>query len=218
MGSKSADIMECGFQEVHVEGFTGLKLSGFKNTRARIQRVSDSRFFSGWCIGVRAQQIILQVEDLESVEPGETFIIELYGPNRSVLVQSVYMTINSDGTSTFQTTSEPFYLPGPAEPRFRVANFEAEISHHHRKSPGRVTDVSAKGLAVETGFFANRLDHLELVINLPSGQVHAKGHVRYCKPIPNSPVYRLGIRIEQMDRVGVARWTNFFTEMGDEAA
>lgn len=190
-----------------------MKLTGFDNTRARIQRVSDSRFYAGWTIAVKTQQVALRIEDLESIEPGETFILELYGANRSVILQAVFMTFNTDGTCTFQTTSQPFYLPGPVDPRFRVPNFEAKVNYYGRKTVGRVTDVSSKGLALEAGFLANRLEPIELEVELPSGVVHLRGHVRYCKPIPNSPAFRMGVRIEQMDRVGVARWQHYFQAM-----
>lgn len=205
-------------------------LGSYTGVRARFQRLSDCRFFTGWVQEVYGDRLQVRAYPETLLVPGQAFHFELFGQEnvaafQAVLQSSTEMEVYRTGISPEEhelrkqiaTASESVFefrlttviiLRGTMEEartltraaRVWVRTSELELS-------GTMVDASASGLGVLLESPVPVDEPVHLRIQTHHGEVACGGQVRYCRKDAHVPgSFRAGIRITAMERVDRARW------------
>lgn len=182
----------------------------FRNTRARVTRYSDAKIYSGWTIDVTPSQIIVRIGTSDLL-PEDTLMVELNGPNAKLLVTCRF-EVNFNGNCVFHIINEPKVLPTSEIARFAVSSFKATASYAGGEIGCRVMDVSETGMGLSSPHPFEKGSFVDLVIELPAGQVEVKGEVRYVSRPGLDGEYRIGILVSAEGRLAAARWKSLIND------
>jgi hypothetical protein len=204
------------------------KKAALLNSRSRLQRIRDAKFFNGWIKGFDDEQIHVQLASNEVLELGDIFVIEVHGADCYAMIKGKLGMV-SESIAVFTFMEKPRYFPPKERVRVKVegvsatlgvlANPHEEVAEHPMYSlEVEVNDVSHEGVGILSSSRLDRGTQISLLVDSPAGPVQCKGEVRYCKPEPeHDSLYRIGILLQQMGRLELARWTKMI-EFAMEAA
>ena len=178
----------------------------FTNTRARLQRLSDARFFSGWVAGALGNHLSVRLApgselvlkdrvfvSLASAEFGATFHAEVTG------VMPSETSLMIEGT--------PKYGPATEDVRYCTASMAGCLASGSKRYPIEIGDISSKGLGGHVETEIARGTQVRFDIDGLYGQVGGTAEVRYCRADPVQPGrFRIGLLIIEVGRIDQARW------------
>ncbi len=187
----------------------------FLNTRARLQRLSDARFFSGWVSGSLGNHLSLRLApggdlalkdrifvSLAAADFGATFHAEVTG------LAGCEATLLIEGT--------PKYGPATEDVRYSTEAMSGTLLTGARKVDLEIGDISSKGLGGHVGSELARGTSVRFAIDGLYGQVAGAAEVRYCRADHTQPGrFRIGLLITEVGRIDQARWTRM---LGSQAA
>lgn len=190
------------------------------NNRARLQRLKDAKFFNGWVkeLDLEQEQFAIQVLGaMQTCEPGELFITEIHGVDRTMIIKGK-VTMASEGIVAFAFVAEPQNLPPREKARIKVEGVSATLSTNNGAIDVEIADISIEGCGILSPGQVEKGSVIELMIDSPAGPINCRGEVRYTKTDSEMPgLYRLGILLEPFGRLEQARW-NKMIEYSLEAA
>lgn len=196
------------------------KKASLLNNRARLQRMRDAKFFNGWVKEFDPQndQISIQVVGSQATfEPGEAFMLEIHGTDRTVVAKAK-VSLASEGIVTFLTLGEPMSMPPRERARIKVDGVSASLGANGGSIDVELSDISQEGCGVLSSVQVEKGSVISLSIDSPAGPIDCQGEVRYCKTDPEMEgFYRLGVLLQPLGRLEQARW-NKMIEYSLEAA
>lgn len=191
-----------------------MREGGYKDTRVRLQRVGDAKFFSGWIVDMSAKDATVSLNYEETMEPGDIVVGEVSGrENRALFDATVSKTVEDVVHLEFRRT--PRYEPARESSRTLVRNVSGSLSFQGEVVDVSVLDVSAGGVGFCTYAPLPTGATVKLSLDTPYGPVRVSGEVRYCRSDPQRMgLYRAGARVTEMGRLDRARWNkmNFLAE------
>ncbi len=184
--------------------------SPFINTRCRLQRLKDAKFFAGWVKDFSPQELLVLLSTKTALAYGDMFSVELHGTDRSAMFNAELKSQNSDDIS-LKIQEQVRYMPSRERARLRIEGLGGAFNYNGVDTPFSLNDVSLAGCGIVTPYSIPRGAKLNLHIDTDQGVVKCVGEVRYCKPDGNiEGAFRLGILLEPMGRLETARWNNLF--------
>jgi hypothetical protein len=180
--------------------------AGYKDTRVRLQRIADARFFSGWIVEMSNKDASILLNDLETMEVGDIVVGEVSGrENRALFDAQVTKTLQDVTHFDFRRT--PRYEPSRENPRTLVRNVSGMLSFQGEDVDVSVLDVSVGGIGFLTYAPLPVGSLVKFCLETPHGPVKVSGEVRYCRSDAHRfGLYRAGALITELGRLDRARW------------
>ena len=164
-----------------------------------------------------AEQLAVQVPGCNLCEPGEMFMIEVHGADRTVVIKAK-VSMASEGIIAFTFSAEPLSLPPREKARIKVEGIGATLTSSNGAIDVEVSDISIEGCGLLSSVQVEKSSLVELLVDSPAGPIDCRGEVRYCKNDSEMPgLYRIGLLLQPLGRLEQARW-NKMIEYSLEAA
>jgi hypothetical protein len=176
------------------------------NTRARFQRLSDAKLFSGWVRTFDNDSIIVVSNNDTQCKPGDEFVFQVYGPGKVFLFRGLLEAqygreLSLKVSSTVQQTA------AKEEMRLLTDGVSGTLIGEGQEVEVMVLDISAGGAGVVTAFYLSKDTPVELHLASPAGPIAVKGEVKNCREAEGMrSQYRVGISITPVTRIDSARW------------
>lgn len=184
--------------------------SPFINTRCRLQRLKDAKFFAGWVRDLTKEELHLRLSTRTGLMMGDRFAVEVHGTDRSAIFTAALCSQDSEEL-VFRIHEQVRYLPSRERARLAVEGITGKFKYQGVDTPFSVSDVSLQGCGLVVPFQVPRGAKLTLDIDTPQGLINCSGEVRYCKQDADIPgAYRIGMLLDIMARLESARWTKLF--------
>jgi len=184
--------------------------SAFINTRCRLQRLKDAKFFAGWVVDLTEEVLQLRLSTKTTLEESDNFNIEIHGTDRSAVFQAALITQDGDNL-VFAVPQTIRFMPAREKARLAVRGVTGICTYQGLETAFDVSDVSLEGIGIVLPVGVLRGAHLELEIQSPHGPIQCNGHVRYCRTDPDvAGWFRIGILLDDMGRLETARWARLF--------
>ncbi len=180
----------------------------FIKARARLQRLSDFKFFAGVVESLNDEEIKVLLQHGQSrVLRGDEFRLEITGKEhaagffaRVVDTRGSVATLSGFHRFVLGPRKEDVHLQMLGE-RCRIAfggtNFEATS-----------VDIAENGIGIMTPATLETRSIVEFELATPVGMVEGTGEIRHCRASSMSPnQFRAGIHLKYFDRISRARWT-----------
>jgi hypothetical protein len=196
----------------------------FAHQRARLQRLSDARFFSGWLFSGNAERLEMVVQGASAIAHGDAFFCHLSGGD-----QDAYFTAAVEATGAATPSAE---LGGEARLcRLKVLGkieYRGSVEEVRRLAQGvsirlltpsgrletAVADVSPSGVGVLVAQELPKGAEVDLELDLPTGSFRCSGKVIYCRKLKGlTGFYRVGFSLGQLDRLNRNHWNRLFSQV-----
>jgi hypothetical protein len=187
-------------------------LSQFRKTRCRIQRLSDAKMLTGWAVDLTPVQLVVAVKTPDILQPGDVAVLEFFGKKNNLIAKGTF-TMSLSGSFVFELSAPPKISAASEAPRMSVNNYVCTFLWDGLRGEGSIVDVSLTGVGMISSSSLEKGSVLDLTIKTPNGEILCGGTVKYCRPIPDSFEYRLGIELSFKDRLILARWQRLFTHL-----
>lgn len=184
----------------------GAQEAVFINTRARLQRLSDAKFFAGWVKEFSRTDLVVRCAEPVIVAPADVFMVQVHGHTSTALFRAVLS--HQFEAELFFTIPEPVrFLTAHEAVRVSVNGLTALVTSNGRAVEAQVVDLSVKGAGLITTCEFTKGDKVTIAFSTPLGPVECTGVVRYAKPDPaEDDKYRLGLELDELGRIERARW------------
>lgn len=178
----------------------------FINTRVRLQRLSDAKFFSGWVKDFTRSDLTVKLGTPTQVKAGETFMVQVHGHSSTALFRAVLRSVGS--RELMFVIPEPVRFLTPSEQvRISVQGVTATITGEGKAVDATVVDLSVGGAGLVAACEIKKGEHVRVLFITPLGNVDCDAEVRYCKPESiEEGTYRIGVQLEDLGRIERARW------------
>lgn len=186
----------------------------FLNTRARMQRVSDAKFFNGWVGGFLGSHLSMKMSPHSPLEIGDRVFVTICSATCSATFQAIAVAHSSLET-TLQLETQPNYGPALEDVRYCCDATGGALIVGARRHTLQIGDISEKGLGGYVDAEVPRGTQVGFEIEGIYGKVGGLAEVRYCRAAPGETNYRIGLLITQVGRIDQARWTRM---LGAQAA
>jgi hypothetical protein len=179
---------------------------GYANTRTRLQRLNDAKFFSGWVTDFDEVEVRIRLNVSGECEPGDRFLVEIYG-TKAVASFQAEIEIAFDNQVHLAITPPVKYRSTTETARMSVSDMYGVIEYDGSEMDARVADISREGMGLVVKSLIPKDAEVTYRIASPVGEVRGLGQVRYCRMDPSgNGLYRLGLRILQLSRIEQAKW------------
>lgn len=221
----------------HLGGSAGnIGNAALSNTRARIQRLSDAKLFSGWARQVNRVVFSLQVVSRHRLRVGDELHVSLFGDGIEARLPAKIIEIapgdpeiafsadrNNTGPilifeATCQIAGDIGLVECPTPPRFLVdgALVSVAASDDVACDDCRVLDVSPMGFSFLGTLHRRKGDELQARLFAHGQLIQCEVEVRNCLPnLVREGEFRLGVKLKEMNRVDALRWREFYSKILD---
>ena len=179
----------------------------FIQTRARLQRIGDMKFFTGWVEAINHSHVRIRLKPAKvPVARGDKFSVEVAGKEQTaVFVGEVTDVLGCIiGLALPRGTT---LLPKKENARVSMFGVQGRILFEGAEYPVTLVDISDNGLGVLASTNLERGTIVEFEVFAPLGSVCGSGEVRYSRVDPDSAhQFRAGIQVSVLDRIERARW------------
>ena len=182
----------------------------FINTRCRLQRIKDAKFFAGWVKDFTQSELSVKLSTKTMLAIGDAFSIEVHGTDRSAIFNARITSQENDDV-VLGIHEQVRFMPARERARLCVEGISGVFNHNGVDTPFSVSDVSLAGCGLVAPYAVQRGTKLYLEVDTAQGPIKCSGEVRYCKPDIEIPgAYRLGMSLDTMSRLEMARWAKLF--------
>lgn len=209
--------------------------AALSNTRARVQRLSDAKLFSGWARQVNRVVFSLQIVSPQQLRVGDKLHVSLFGDRVEARLPAKVVEVGpGDPDVAFsadrnhrgpilifeamcEIAGEITLAECAAPPRFLVDGALVSVSGEDVTCEDcRVLDVSPLGFSFLGALHRRKGDDLAVRIFAHGQLIQGEVEVRNCLPnLVRDGEYRLGVRLKEMNRVDALRWREFYTKILD---
>ncbi len=184
--------------------------ANFANMRARLQRLKDAKFFTGWISDFDGHEVRVRLGVAGECEPGDLFMFEIYGTELDAIFQA-RVTMAFDNQSNMSVVGGVSYRPATENARICVSGMFGVVGTPDGDIEVRVTDISVNGLGLVIRKPLKQKMLVKLRLTTAVGEVTGEGEVRYCRLDPaGTGSYRAGLRLSELGRLEKARWLRLF--------
>lgn len=184
----------------------------FTNTRARFQRVSDARFFSGWVAGSLGNQLSVRLAPGAELALGDRVFVSLACAQFGATFHAEVTGATASET-LLTIEGKPKYGAATEDVRYSTASMTGCLAVGSKRHPMEIGDISSKGLGGHVDSEIARGVQVRFEIDGVYGQVGGTAEVRYCRADPARPGrFRIGLLIVAVGRIDGARWTRMLGE------
>lgn len=178
----------------------------FIGTRARLQRLSDAQFFSGWVRDFGADELLLQAAGDYDVSSGDKFLAQLSGKGVNALI-NVQLGTSLGRELRFRVTSPVKVVPSNENVRFVLEGVVGTVLQEGQELAVTVTDVSARGAGIVCEMQFEKGAKLDFSFEVPGGTVSGQAQVKYSRHDPNDVnTFRTGLQLLSFGRIDQAKW------------
>ena len=184
----------------------GAQEAVFINTRARLQRLNDAKFFAGWVKEFSRTDLVVRCAEPVTVAPTDVFMVQVHGHTSTALFKAVLS--HQFEVELFLTIPEPVrFLTAHEAVRVSVDGLTALLTSKGRAVEAEVVDLSVKGAGLLTTCEFTKGEKVTIAFSTPLGPVECTGVIRYAKPDPaEDDKYRIGLELDDLGRIERARW------------
>jgi len=179
----------------------------FIQTRARLQRISDMKFFTGWVEAINHTQVRIRLRASKAtVSRGDRFSVEIAGKEQAA---AFIGEVDGVAGSVIELALPKGMALLPKKENARVSMFgvRGRILFEGSEYDVTLVDISDNGLGLLTKSNLERGTVIQFEISTPIGEVRGAGEIRYCRADPDAPTqFRAGILVSELDRIERARW------------
>ena len=185
-------------------------LSAFANTRTRMQRVRDAKFYHGWMKDLSNVTARATLKGNPSLDLGDKFLVEVNGKEKIAIFQA--QVTGQSGEEVVLTVLGPVHYKTATESaRVSVEHVSGVVEYDGMGVQVDAVDVSAHGVGIVSSQSMRKNEHVGVRFTTPYGDVCCYGEVRYCKPdTENFGKFRIGIALDEFDRLASARWKRLY--------
>lgn len=188
----------------------------FIGTRARLQRISDARFFSGWVKDFGPTEVRVRAAADFDLQSGDQFMIQLAGKGATAIFRG-QLGFTSGRMLNFRITTPVRVVASTEAMRIAVDGMRGTISDDEDTVEVTVVDVSDSGAGIVCKAQPERGSTVRFEFNAPAGEVSGEAEVRYCRPDPETEgQFRVGLMIKLASRLDQAKWSRML-EVDDAA-
>lgn len=179
----------------------------FIQTRARLQRIGDMKFFSGWVEAINHVQVRIRLKNSNvPVNRGERFSVEIAGKEQT----AAFIGEVTDVAGLVIELLLPrgmALMPKKESARVSMFGVQGRIMCEGSEYAITLVDMSENGLGVLCSSQLERGVQIDFEVFTPIGSVNGTGEIRYCRSDGDaSGKYRAGILVHSLDRIERARW------------
>ncbi|MCW5936856.1 MAG: PilZ domain-containing protein [Fimbriimonadaceae bacterium] len=178
----------------------------YEGNRARLQRLSDAKFFGGWVLRIADKAIVVKAPDAPGFQTGETFHFQVFGQDASLVFQARFASAIGD-QAVFELSQNPRQIPSNEQARRTVRGITANLAHPSGSVELEIFDASYDGLGVLCALELQNGETYQVQMQSPVGDLQVSATVRHCKPAGDRlNRYRVGFQIQADSRTELARW------------
>ncbi|HLK13825.1 MAG TPA: PilZ domain-containing protein [Fimbriimonadaceae bacterium] len=179
----------------------------FIQTRARLQRLGDMKFFTGWVEAINHAQVRIRIKGTKAViARGDRFSVEVAGKEQTAAFIGEVTEIAGPAIELILPRGLAL-LPKKENARVSMFGVKGRILFEGSEYAVTVMDISESGIGVVSNSNLERGTNVDFEVFTPIGSVHGTGEVRYCRADPDTPnQFRAGILVSSLDRIERARW------------
>ena len=211
-------VYECGVTSLRPGTERGIPLdynenvdpTPFINTRCRLQRLKDAKFFAGWVKDLTKTGLLVRLSTQTALVDGDIFSVEVHGTDRSAIFRAK-LASQKDDEVCFAVSERMVIMPTSERARLAVEGITGYYTFESETVAFRVSDISFEGCGLIVAAPVKRGIQVNLFIDSPHGLIGCSGEVRYCKPAIELPgSHRVGVKLKTLGRLEAARWTKMF--------
>lgn len=174
--------------------------------RARIQRISDSAFMSGWVVSSAGLFVKVFCNGCTTLAKGDLLAVEAFGVRCTVHFRAKVLDLGRNIVLLELQGRKTYIEPAAEEPRTLVGALSVEISSGDRIVRGHLVDASLLGAGVIVPVSFDR-DSIVTVSSESMQLGNLEGSVRYCRQIESGlGPFRIGVRLNAGERLTWGRW------------
>lgn len=178
----------------------------FLNTRARLQRLSDAKFFSGWVGGFMGSHLSMKFQSASELVTGDRVFVTICSAQCSSTFQAVVIA-RSPLETTLLLETPPKYGPVTEDVRYACEAMGGALLQGSKRYEFEIGDISEKGLGGFVDAEIARGTKIGFEIEGLYGKVAGQAEVRYCRADnQKGGRYRIGLLIVEVGRIDQARW------------
>lgn len=214
-----------------------MKLGEFVGTRARFQRLKDSKLFNGWIDQMAGNRVVLGLTGSQVPSEGDEYRVEGYGHLVSVVFLAKLESISSDAARA----SSPFAISAETETeavqpshmrlnflvssavrmvesqetvRYKLKNIAVQMVVDGALESGTAIDASFTGIGVRINKPVKQGDQTTMSVATPLGTVSVSAECRHCREDSENPgQFRAGFQFLEFGRVDKPKWERFITNL-----
>lgn len=199
--------------------------------RTRFQRISDCRFFSGWVQDTFGDKILVRSSPDVALQNGQIFQFDVYGPelvgtfrarldyggdlmemgeneSREEFEMRQRIMAAADVEYEFTIVTDISARPSIEEARYLTQICKAVVETDSGTVEGSMIDASTSGMGLLLPNLLQKKSKVVVRVLTHVGEVKCVAEVRYCRADKQLiHTFRVGLKIDEMDRVDKARWS-----------
>jgi|GEM_PF-3437598 len=182
-----------------------------KNTRCRLQRHADLKFFSGWIRGIDDKSMKVELnEDVKAVV-GDRFYVEASGEEAIVCLTGDTVGVHKSNVDLalegLQICSRPGQLP-----RYQADGIEVMLYGLESRVEAEAVDISSNGIGLLCFSQVPRFVPVKMVVRSSVACVECDGRIRYCRrDATEKGCFRVGVQLEPMEPAEERMWNRLVT-------
>lgn len=179
----------------------------FIQTRARLQRIGDMKFFAGWVEAINHAQVRIRLKNNSvPVVRGERFSVEVAGKEQTAAFIGEVTDV-AGAVIEFTLPRGMALLPKKETARISMFGVQGRVMFEGSEYSVTLVDISENGLGILTSSALERGAVVDFEIFTPLGSVNGSGEVRYCRQDGDAVgKFRAGLLVTSLDRIERARW------------
>ncbi len=179
----------------------------YEGTRIRLQRLSDSRFFTGWIFEIEDDTIVVRLNGLDEFESQEAFFIQAFGDGQAAMFRAAFENRNGH-RSTFCQLTNPRSVDSNEAVRVKVADLKCTLKMGWFETVCDIIDLSPTGVGLRTLASVEKAEIANVSLSTRFGEIYGKGEVCYSKTIDGlTGSYRVGIEMYPLAQPHQTRWS-----------
>ena len=178
-----------------------------------MQRLSDARYFAGWCVDVTEFQVIVSIDDVGDLLPKQEFQLELFGQKHNLTTRAT-CSVSLQNNFIFSVFKGPELTPASENARVSVGHYPCIFDWEGLTGEASVVDISFSGIGLVSSSQLERAAPISMVVTTPAGEIKANGTVKHCRKVKsNAQEFRIGVSLDFEDRISKARWNALFVKL-----
>jgi len=210
--------------------------SDFVGTRARFQRIRDSKIFNGWIESFFGNRLEVSTATDHAVMIGDEFRFEGFGHMISVvflakleaigtfddtmgrsaqIAGSQSQIVEAHRTTLRLVVSSPMrYANSPEAVRYKIKQMYAPVTVGSKTIEAFALDVSPAGIGLTTDEQIEPQTNVTVCIHTGLGKVTAPAVCRHSRPDEDRPgKFRAGFMFFELSRLDKPKWERFIKEL-----
>ena len=183
-----------------------------QGTRARMQRLRDAKFFSGWVVSASSDLLEIHIAGSHVLSGGDRFSVEVNGKAKAMVFECELKSQKSTVVS-LSICCGPRPVQATEAPRIKKSGVSARVSHGSKVHETSVIDVSESGVAFSSMAEIPKGTEVSMLVVSGDVQLLISGVTTYSRADTSQPGrHRIGVHLKDLDRQTEKLWFNFVNE------